>query len=748
MKKKYDIFISYSRKDYVNNNGNIIPENPVSKIQRVLEANGISYWFDKKGIYSSSEFMPVLIDAIENSNIVVFVSSKHSNESNWTAGEILEAHDQGKSIIPFKIDDSRYGKSFRIALRPLDFIDYTENPQHALDNLVRSINIIKERIAEKEKLETEEREKREALERKKIIKEEILQSILPDYQRLDRQLGEIHQQMLDKKIYIGEGFKSCPVCNKEQSISALFCNRCGTPFPPLYGIDSLCKIDTLQLNLQKSVWKACSNEIKLNKTIKKLETDKDALASQIENLTCSLNQIQEVSKENAVKLREENKTLSERIKIVTLELENAKIDYEKKLSERDNEILHISESLQREQQQLEYLKQENHRISTEKEEIQIKETENFNRAKKEKDNRERFERELSEEKKRSVKKDEQIKREKEQNLLLEQKHKDEQEIFWNELEKISAELTDYKNAEKKLKSEVEYYKQKSLIEKAEEDSVWNELEKVSLELQIYKEKEAKLRVEMGKLIKDINDKQESKVGKYGDKYFVINGVKFKMVAVNAGRNIKYIKRDRYSWEDAYDKRCIAISENFMCGETLVTQSLWYAVMGNNPSYFKGDNRPVEQVSWDDCQQFIANLNKKTGLQFRLLTESEWEFTARGGIWCNNYDYSGGCMAKDYARFNDNSLNETHEVKTRKPNALGIYDMSGNVHEWCEDWYEDWEPSFDYIDHVGPKLGHHKVCRGGAFNSKETHCRIEHRENWSPSVRFNFVGFRLAMSTAK
>ena len=340
MANKYDIFISYSRKDYVDNNGNVIPGNPVSEIHRVLEENGISYWFDKEGIYSSSEFMPILIDAIEDSSIVVFVSSEHSNTSNWTAGEILEAHDQGKSIIPFKIDNSRYGKSFRIALRPLDFIDYTENPQLALENLVRSIKIIKEQIAKKDRLEAEERKKQEALARKKEIKEEILQSI-PDYQRVARQLEETRQKLLDKKISIGEGTKNCPVCNKEQSISALFCDRCGFPFSPLYGIDPLFKLDSLQIQLQKSVWKACSDESRWTKRISVLQAEKEGLETEISSLKKRINSLisESLAKDNQIvslksdaektrlQLDAELNSLKTKLKKVTKELEDCNSQY-------------------------------------------------------------------------------------------------------------------------------------------------------------------------------------------------------------------------------------------------------------------------------------------------------------------------------------------------------------------------------------------------------------------------------------
>ena len=140
-----------------------------------------------------------------------------------------------------------------------------------------------------------------------------------------------------------------------------------------------------------------------------------------------------------------------------------------------------------------------------------------------------------------------------------------------------------------------------------------------------------------------------------------------------------------SWSNAYPEHTVTLSD-YSIGQTEVTQELWIAVMGNNPSHFKGDpQRPVERVTWDDCQSFINELNKLTGRHFKLPTEAQWEFAARGGNQSMGFTYSGSNNLNDVAWYENNSNNSTHPVATKTPNELGLYDMSGNVQEWCQDW---------------------------------------------------------------
>ncbi|MBQ4419956.1 MAG: SUMF1/EgtB/PvdO family nonheme iron enzyme [Bacteroidales bacterium] len=216
--------------------------------------------------------------------------------------------------------------------------------------------------------------------------------------------------------------------------------------------------------------------------------------------------------------------------------------------------------------------------------------------------------------------------------------------------------------------------------------------------------------------------------------------------------------------DAYDDEKSTHSvtlSSYYIGETEVTQALWKAVMGKNPSYFKGDNLPVEQVSYEDVKTFITKLNQKTGKTFRLPTEAEWEYAARGGKKSKGYRYAGSNNIDDVAWYYENSgdkrLNDdtwdtdeieksncrTHTVKTKQPNELGIFDMSGNVSEWCFDWYGDYT-SDTCSNPQGPSSGSHRVERGGFCGIIAWGCRVSIRDYDYPSDEYNFLGFRLAL----
>ena len=193
---------------------------------------------------------------------------------------------------------------------------------------------------------------------------------------------------------------------------------------------------------------------------------------------------------------------------------------------------------------------------------------------------------------------------------------------------------------------------------------------------------------------------------------------------------------------------------FYIGETEVTQELWMAVMdGDNPSIFKkGDNYPVEEVSWNDCQTFIKKLNAKTGKNFRLPTEAEWEFAARGGK-SGGTKYSGSDNIDDVAGYYDNSSKlgsnisayGTQQVKSKKPNSLGIYDMSGNVYEWCQDLYaSDYYKNSPSNNPQGPSSGSIRVIRGGSWNHNANYCRVAYRY-FSYPVNISYRnGLRLAL----
>lgn len=187
---------------------------------------------------------------------------------------------------------------------------------------------------------------------------------------------------------------------------------------------------------------------------------------------------------------------------------------------------------------------------------------------------------------------------------------------------------------------------------------------------------------------------------------------------------------------------VTLTRGFYMQTTEVTQGQWKAVMGNNPSYFKncGDNCPVEKVSWNDAQEFIQKLNQREGRElYRLPTEAEWEYAARSGG--KNEKYSGSNNIDQVAWYRSNSNSQTHKVGTKSPNGLGIYDMSGNVWEWCQDWYGEY-PSGSVTNPTGPSSGSARVLRGGGWISSAAGCRSAYRDRYDPGNRSYSLGFRL------
>ena len=185
--------------------------------------------------------------------------------------------------------------------------------------------------------------------------------------------------------------------------------------------------------------------------------------------------------------------------------------------------------------------------------------------------------------------------------------------------------------------------------------------------------------------------------------------------------------------------------DFYIGKYEVTQAQWQAVMGRNPSYFKGSNHPVEKVSWNDVQEFIKKLNQQTGKNFRLPTEAEWEYAARGGNKSRGYKYSGSNTIGEVAWYGDNSGKTTHPVGQKQGNELGIYDMSGNVWEWCADWYGKYNSS-PASNPRGPSSGTDRVGRGGSWLSNASFCRVAYRDDDGPGGSSLSMGFRLAHSS--
>ena len=266
-----------------------------------------------------------------------------------------------------------------------------------------------------------------------------------------------------------------------------------------------------------------------------------------------------------------------------------------------------------------------------------------------------------------------------------------------------------------------------------------------------------------------------------DQTFTIDGVSFTMKLVEGG-TFQMGSNDSDAHFDEKPVHSVTVS-TFMIGETEVTQALWKAVMGSNPSYFKGDNLPVEQVSWNDCQEFIRKLNQKTGRNFRLPTEAEWEYAARGKTQTSLYNgeniiisgknnspnldrlgwYAGNC-GRDYTAADGCDVSSgydisdwsgkqyvdlkggTHTVGKKQPNAYGLYDMLGNVWEWCSDWfyYRYYEESSSW-NPQGPSSGwRNRVLRGGSWGHGAKYCRVSHRSSADIDSRGSGIGFRLAL----
>ena len=183
--------------------------------------------------------------------------------------------------------------------------------------------------------------------------------------------------------------------------------------------------------------------------------------------------------------------------------------------------------------------------------------------------------------------------------------------------------------------------------------------------------------------------------------------------------------------------------SFSIGKYEVTQEEWEAVMGNNPSSLKGAKRPVESVSWSDCRQFIRKLRTLTGKNFRMPTEAEWEYAARGGNKSRGYKYSGSNILDDVGWYDSNSSSSTHDAGQLDPNELGLYDMSGNVWEWCADWYGSYD-SNSQSNPGGPSSGSVRVFRGGSWNNYAGRCRVSFRGYSSPGGASSNLGLRLAL----
>lgn len=233
--------------------------------------------------------------------------------------------------------------------------------------------------------------------------------------------------------------------------------------------------------------------------------------------------------------------------------------------------------------------------------------------------------------------------------------------------------------------------------------------------------------------------------RFSDGVLTIKGVSYEMVWVEGGtfRMGATSEQGKDASSDEKPVHNVTLS-GFYIGKTEVTQALWKMVMDSNPSEFRGDNLPVENVSWDDCQEFIWKLRHLTGQNFRFPTEAEWEFACRGGNNSRGYKYSGSNYIDNVAWYNGNSGFKTHPVATKSPNELGIYDMSGNVWEWCSDWYHYKYSRGAQTNPEGPSKGWDRVCRGGSWYSDINASRLSCRHQDRTYKTDKRLGLRLAL----
>ncbi len=225
--------------------------------------------------------------------------------------------------------------------------------------------------------------------------------------------------------------------------------------------------------------------------------------------------------------------------------------------------------------------------------------------------------------------------------------------------------------------------------------------------------------------------------------FTVNGVSFNMMTVDGGT----FTMGSTEYSDEKPPHSVTLS-SYLIGETEVTQELWKAVMGDNPSSIRdqGDKYPVQMVSWNDCQEFLTKLNALTGESFRLPTEAEWEYAARGGSKSKHYKFAGGNNINDVAWYYlslQSTIHVTLEVAKKAPNELGLYDMSGNVWEWCQDWHGAYSADAQ-TNPKGPSSGLWRICRGGGGQIEEHWLRVSHRRANVQRHKEPVLGLRLAL----
>jgi len=245
------------------------------------------------------------------------------------------------------------------------------------------------------------------------------------------------------------------------------------------------------------------------------------------------------------------------------------------------------------------------------------------------------------------------------------------------------------------------------------------------------------------------DKSQGKVADFASQFATATGIK--LVQIPAGTFAMGSPADEVGRQPNEGPQTkVTLTKDFFLGATAVTQGQWTAVMGSNPSHFKGDTLPVETVSWDEATAFCQKLTEREraagrlgmGYAFSLPTEAQWEYACRAGT---TGPYAGDLDAM--AWYSKNSGSTTHPVGTKKPNAWGLFDMHGNVFEWCADWYAPYSGGV-LTDPAGPVSGSARVYRGGRWGTVGAICRSAHRDFRGPGFRVNFIGFRVALGSVR